>query len=259
LALIVVFSSRHRRECSEHILGERNRLLMVIAAGFFLALHFASWISSLAYTSVASSTALVTTNPIWIALISWLVFREKLSRPLVAGIVVAMLGSVCIFLADASLDASTKTASNPLLGNGLALIGSLTVCGYLLIGRRLSATVPTLVYITSVFAAAVFFLGLFAVFAGVQLGGFSPSGWWFLLALALGPQLMGHGGINWSLKFLTPAVVALAILAEPVGAAVLAWLWLGESFRPLQLVGFMLLMAGIYLATRPTAGAGGAT
>jgi drug/metabolite transporter (DMT)-like permease len=170
-----------------------------------------------------------------------------------------MLGSVCIFLADASLDASTKTASNPLLGNGLALIGSLTVCGYLLIGRRLSATVPTLVYITSVFAAAVFFLGLFAVIAGVQLGGFSPSGWWFLLALALGPQLMGHGGINWSLKFLTPAVVALAILAEPVGAAVLAWLWLGESFRPLQLVGFMLLMAGIYLATRPTAGAGGAT
>lgn len=103
---------------------------------------------------------------------------------------------------------------------------------------------------TAVFAAAVFFLGVFAVAANAPLWYFSTAGWLFLVALALGPQLLGHGGINWSLKALTPAMVALVILAEPIGSALLAWLWLGETFQPLQLAGFVLLLVGIVVATR---------
>lgn len=118
----------------------RRSWWLMLAAGFFLALHFASWISSLAFTSVASSTALVTTNPVWIALISWLFFRERPSDWLMAGIGVAMLGSLCIFIADANTAATPGRA--PMVGNLLALIGSLTVCGYLLIGRRLATQMP---------------------------------------------------------------------------------------------------------------------
>ncbi len=228
--------------------------LLVIAAGFFLALHFASWISSLAYTSVASSAALVTTNPIWIAVISWLLFRERIGGWLAVGIATAMLGSLCIFLSDTMLATPTINQAtahpNPALGNSLALVGSLTVCGYLLIGRRLAGVVSIWLYVTLVFSAATGFLLLFAWLANTNLTHFSQLGWLCLIGLALGPQLLGHTGINWSLKHLTPALVAIAILAEPVGSAWLAWWMFDERFELLQLSGFTLLLTGIFLALR---------
>ncbi len=228
----------------------RRVWFFTVASGLFLALHFASWISSLAYTSVASSTALVTTNPIWIALISWLLFKERISGALAAGIAVTMLGSICIFLSDALSPSGPASQANSLLGNSLALLGSLTVCGYLLIGRRLAGQISIWLYVTAVFTAASGFLGLFALIANVSLGNFSSLGWLCLFGLAIGPQLLGHTGINWALKHLTPALVAVAILGEPIGSAILAFLMLGEKFVPLQLVGFGLLLVGIYLASR---------
>ncbi len=226
----------------------RQTWILSVASGFFLALHFASWISSLAFTSVASSTALVTTNPIWIALISWLLFKERVGGWLAIGIAAAMSGSLCIFLSDAMTVGASHAQPNPLLGNTLALIGSLTVCGYLLIGRRLAGSISIWLYVALVFVFAALFLGVFTMAAGAKLGGFSNLGWLCLLGLALGPQLLGHSGINWSLKYLTPAMVALAILAEPIGSALLAWWLFGEQFAMLQLAGFALLLTGIFLA-----------
>ncbi len=218
-------------------------------AGVFLALHFAAWISSLAYTSVASSTALVTTNPIWIALVSWLFFKEKLSRWLLLGICAAIAGSALIFLSDARLVAGSG-GSNPMLGNALAVVGSLTVCGYLLIGRRLRKTMSLLPYIWLVYSSAAVALLLTAVVNGVPLSGFSSLAWICLLALALGPQLLGHSAINWALKHVSATFIAIVILGEPIGSALLAWLIFGERFAPLQLVGFSMLLTGIYLASR---------
>lgn len=223
---------------------------LMIASGFFLALHFASWISSLAFTSVASSTALVTTNPIWIALISWLLFKERVGGWLAIGIAAAMSGSFCIFMSDAMTAGASHAQPNPLLGNVLALIGSLTVCGYLLIGRRLAGTISIWLYVGLVFVFAALFLGLFSMIAGAKLVGFTDLAWLCLAGLALGPQLLGHSGINWSLKHLTPAMVALAILAEPIGSALLAWWLFGEQFAWLQLVGFAMLLMGIFLALK---------
>ena len=218
-------------------------------AGLFLALHFAAWISSLAYTSVASSTALVTTNPIWIALVSWLFFRERLDGWLVFGIAAAVAGSALIFLSDANL-ADGIGGSNPMLGNLLAVVGSLTVCGYLLIGRRLRRTMSLLPYIWLVYTAAAVALMMTAALSGSALSGFSTLAWLCLIGLALGPQLLGHSAINWALKHVSATFIAITILGEPIGSALLAWLIFGERFAPLQLAGFAMLLAGIYLASR---------
>lgn len=252
--LIVVAAQKARRSDATAAPNMTSREMWLAAvAGVFLAAHFASWISSLAYTSVASSTALVTTNPIWIALFSFVVLREKLSRWLVAGVAAALGGSALIFLADYSRVA-TVASPNPLLGNSLALLGSLTVCGYLLIGRKLgrsSAPAPPLLqYLTVVYSASAVTLLLLCVVTGTALIGFSTSAWLCLAGLALGPQLLGHSAINWALRHVSATFVAVVILGEPVASALLAWLFFGETFSTLQFCGFVVLLSGIYLASR---------
>ena len=227
----------------------KREWLLGVLAGLFLAVHFASWISSLAYTSVASSVALVSTNPLWIALVSWLFFRERLGGWLVVGIVAAITGSACIFLSDAGL-LQDVGGSNPMLGNALAVVGSLTVCGYLLIGRRLRKSISLLPYIWLVYSSAAVTLMIAALASGAILIGFSTLAWACLIGLAVGPQLLGHSAFNWALKHVTATFVAIVILGEPIGSALLAWLIFGERFAPLQLVGFAMLRVGIYVASR---------
>ena len=224
------------------------------ASGLFLAIHFAAWISSLAHTSVASSLALVSTNPIWIALVSWLFFREKPGVWLQIGIAAAICGSALIFLSDARLahssDGGNPMLGNPMLGNTLALIGSLTVCGYLLIGRRLRTTMSLLPYIWLVYSFAAVALMIAAIADGATLNGFSSAAWSCLFALAIGPQLLGHSAFNWALKHVSATFIAIVILGEPIGSAVLAWLIFDERFATLQFAGFAMLLVGIYLASK---------
>jgi drug/metabolite transporter (DMT)-like permease len=246
LAALILTPFALARSTSEiRTLGKRD-LIAAISAGVFLAAHFAAWISSLAYTSVASSVALVTTNPVWIAIASWLLFSERPGIRLLLGIAFALGGSALIFLSDSR--ATTQTGSDPLLGNGLALAGSVAVCGYLLIGRGLRRHMTLLTYMWLVFSVAALALLLLALATGNPLSGFSPFAWLLLAGLAIGPQLLGHGAVNWALKYVSASFIAVAILAEPIGSALLAWLLLGEGFAVLQLCGFALLLAGIYLA-----------
>jgi drug/metabolite transporter (DMT)-like permease len=232
-------------------LGGRERAL-AIASGVFLAAHFATWILSLEYTSVASSVALVTTNPIWIGIASWAVFRERLDAVLLLAIALAIAGSAVIFVGDGS--AAVAAGRAPLLGNLLALGGSLTVCGYLLIGRRLRREMSLLAYVGIVYTTAAACLMLLAAASGAPLGGFAPASWLLLAALALGPQLVGHSSFNWALKYLSATFVALAILGEPVGSTAFAWLLLDERLAPAKVAGIALLLAGIFLAARAGAG-----
>ncbi len=215
-------------------------------AGVFLAIHFATWIASLAYTSVAASTVLVTTNPIWIAAASWLLFRERPGAGLAVGIALALAGGVAIFAAGAA----DSGEANPALGNTLALIGSVMVSGYLLIGRSLRRRLSLLVYIWLVYGAAAGALLLAVLITGGPMLGFAATAYAILLALAVGPQLCGHTAFNWALRYLSPAFIAIAILGEPIGAALLAFLILGERVAPLELAGFALLLVGIYCAAR---------
>lgn len=223
----------------------RRQVVLTLGAGFFLAVHFATWISSLEYTSVASSTALVTTNPVWIALAAFAFFRERPGGMTLAGIAVSLAGSLLIFWSD-SRDAAV--GSNALLGNGLALVGSWCFSAYLLVGRRLRADMPLPAYIWLAYGAAAVFLLLGCGGAGVPLIGYTAPAYLAALGMALGPQLLGHSAYNWSLRFVSPTFVAVVTLGEPVGSAAMAWLFFGEAFAPVQAAGFVLLLAGIYLA-----------
>ena len=225
---------------------DRRDLGLALLSGAFLAVHFASWISSLAYTSVASSTALVTTNPIFVALVSFVLWGERLGRRALMGIALTMLGSLLIALSDRS----GGSGSNPLLGDFLALIGAMTVTGYFLIGRDLRRRMAILPYIWLVYSTAAFILLAWMALAGQTLLGLSPQVYLLLLGLAVGPQLLGHTAFNWSIKYLSATMVTVAILGEPVGSSLLALLLLpGQKLQALQVGGGVLLLAGIAVTT----------
>jgi drug/metabolite transporter (DMT)-like permease len=225
----------------------RRQCLLTFGAGFFLALHFATWISSLEYTSVASSTALVTTNLLWIAIASFLLFGDKPGWLMLVGMAVSISGSVLIFWSDSHTSAP---GSNPMLGNFLALVGSWCFSAYLLIGRRLRADTPLTAYIWLAYGAAALFLLLACQGAGVALTGYGAPVYLVAVGMALIPQLTGHTAYNWSLKHVSPSFVAVVTLGEPVGSAAMAWGFFGETFALVQGIGFVLLLAGIYLAAR---------
>lgn len=238
----------------------RRDLLLALGSGAFLAMHFASWISSLAYTSVASSAALVSTSPLWVGLASLLIFRERLGWQTMAGIGATLLGTLLIILSDsggdlAALgralvgDAADAETANATFGNMLALLGAATATGYLLIGRDLRRRLSVLAYIYVVYSTAAVILVLWALLAGQSFLGYPPFVYLLLIGLAVGPQLLGHTAFNYALSALSATFVAVAILGEPVGSALLALVFFGERFAPLQLAGFALLLAGIFIAS----------
>jgi drug/metabolite transporter (DMT)-like permease len=234
----------------------RRDVLLGLASGLFLAAHFAAWISSLAFTSVASSAALVSTNPLWVGLASVVLLRERLAGGTMAGVALTITGSALIGLSDSS----GAGGSNALLGNALALVGAIAGSGYFLIGRDLRRRMSILAYIWLAYSTAALALALLALALGLgdlsalgraaEVGTLAVPGWALLLGLALGPQLLGHSAFNWSLRYLSATFVTVALLGEPIGSALLALLFFDEWFAPLQLAGFVLLLAGIAVAAR---------
>jgi len=226
----------------------RRELGLCILSGTLLAAHFWAWITSLEHTSVASSTALVTTNPLWVALASAIFLRERPGGAAIVGIMLTVAGSVLIFTADANR--THAPGSGPVLGNILALVGAISASGYLLVGRALRARVSLTAYIWIAYSTAAGLLLVAALATGASFLSLPSSAWLFMVALALGPQLIGHTTFNWALRRLTATFVAVAILGEPVGSALLAYLFFGERFGALQFAGFVLLLLGIFVAMR---------
>jgi drug/metabolite transporter (DMT)-like permease len=227
--------------------GFRNlsgaRRLQICAAGLCLALHFGTWIYSLQFTSVASSVALVTSFPLWVTLFAYLIFREQPGPRGIAGVGIALAGAVIIFAADRT----TGSGSNPTLGNALAVAGALSVSAYILCARAMPTVLGTWSYVWLVYSgAAVLLLGAAAV-QGQLTDGVGWTGLGFVLAMALGPQLIGHTTINWAARRIPATLVSMIILGEPVLAAGLAWLVLSEGVGALQLIGFGVTLGGIAL------------
>ncbi len=223
----------------------RREWALALIAGALLALHFATWITSLALTSVAASVVLVSTSPLFAGVASHLILKERLTRPVVVGLVIAIVGSAIIGVGDAGMGAHRLT------GDLLALVGALAVAGYFLIGRRLRARLSLLGYVFPVYgSAAVILMGLAAA-AQVPLSGYSPISWLWLLLVALIPQIVGHSSLNWALRHLTATYVTIASLGEPIGSTILAWLLLDEPPTLAALVGGALILTGITIASRP--------
>ncbi|HHE41719.1 MAG TPA: DMT family transporter [Dehalococcoidia bacterium] len=216
--------------------------LLVIAAGACLALHFALWIASLSYTTVASSVVLVTANPLFVALASRVLFGERLKRWTFVGIGVSIVGAALIARSACGSGASA------LVGDALALAAALAMAVYLLIGRRLRPTVGLLPYSTLVFGIAALLLGTGVLGFGLPVTGYSGTTYLAMVLLALVPQLVGHMTLNWALRFLPATMVTIAILGEPVGATALAAVVLGELPQTLEVVGGVLILGGIAVA-----------
>ena len=231
------------------ILRIRARELgLCMLSGVLLAAHFWAWITSLEHTSVASSTALVTTNPLWVALVSAVVLRERPGTAAIAGIALTLAGSMLVFAADVSR--APVAGGEPMLGNALALAGAIAASGYLLVGRALRTRVSLTAYIWLAYTVAAVVLTVAALLSRVAFASLEAPAWLFMVALGLGPQLVGHSAFNWALRRLTATFVAVAILGEPVGSAALAYFFFGESFTGLQFAGFMALLIGIFVAAR---------
>jgi len=222
----------------------RREWLLVALSGVFLGLHFATWIGSLSMTSVASSVVLVSMGPLFVALGSRLFLGERLSAPMAVGIAVAAGGSALIGWADRSAD------QDKLVGDLLALTGAVMVAGYLMIGRRVRARRSLVVYIALVYGAAMLTLLLIVWAAGMPMGGFTPQAYGWMLALALIPQLIGHSTLNWALRHLSAAFVAAATLAEPIASSILAYLLLRERITLSVVLGGVLILVGVYVASR---------
>ncbi|HEX7502691.1 MAG TPA: DMT family transporter [Acidobacteriota bacterium] len=229
--------------------------LWALASGVFLAAHFAAWITSLEYTTVASSVVMVSTSPLWVALAARLFLKEPLPPRLLAGLALAMAGSIVISFAETR----SGISSRPLLGNALALAGALAVSGYWLIGRRLRRQISLIPYVTMVYGFAALTLLAAALLLRQPLTGFKTSTYGWFLLLALLPQLLGHSSFNWALKHLPAAYVAVAAMGEPVGAAFLAYLLLGETPQLLKVIAAGVILAGIFLALRRRPGESGNT
>lgn len=247
LILLPVAWLNHRRELSGLKASEWR---WALAAGIFLALHFGTWVTSLAYTSVASSVVLVSTSPLWVALAAWLFLHEPLTPGLLTGLLLALGGVVVISFAESR----SGLSANPFLGNILALGGALAVSAYWLIGRRLRRHLSLIPYITIVYGFAALTLLVAALLLRQPLTGFKTATYGWFLLLALIPQLLGHSSFNWALAHLPAAYVAIATLGEPLGAAFLAFLLLGETPSALKLAAGALIMAGIFLALIPQSG-----
>jgi drug/metabolite transporter (DMT)-like permease len=220
----------------------RGRALYAgVASGVALGAHFGFWISSLDYTSVAASVVLVSTQPVFVAVLAYLLFGERTSPLSFLGIVVAIAGTAVI-----AFDRTAGSAA--VLGNVLALVGAVTVAVYVLIGRSSrTGGVGVLPYSVVVYSAAAATLLPVALAFEVRLWGYSGETWFWLAAITAGPQLMGHTVFNWALRYVEASIVSGTILAEPVVAALLAWLVLSERPGLLTIIGGAVVLAGLYL------------
>ena len=211
----------------------------------FLALHFGFWIASLQQTSVTTSVVLVTTNPLFVGLASPFVLRERVSAATWTGIAIATAGAALMAAEDVGEGMGT------LVGDLYALLGAVFGAGYLMMGRLARPRMSWVGYVGTVYPVTAVLLVLAVLVAGEPFTGYSTKTFVMLGLLALVPQLVGHSAINWSLGYVPAALVAIAILGEPVGATALAVLFLGETPSGLEIAGGLLVLAGVYAALRP--------
>ncbi|NLW16552.1 MAG: DMT family transporter [Firmicutes bacterium] len=242
LASLMLFPLAWLNHRQEFLLLSRRQRTLLVASGLALAMHFAAWVSSLRYTSVASSTVLVSTQPIFVMILSYLLHKEKVSRQQLVGTGLALAGSLLIGLADTG-----GTAPAPLRGDILALIGALAAAVYFLCGKTLRSQMAVIPYAASVYGISAIMLLLLASLTGNQLWPYSPREWLLFAALALICTVIGHSSLNWALAYLPTAAVGIATLGEPLGASIMAYIIWREVPAPLQLAGSALLLSGILL------------
>jgi drug/metabolite transporter (DMT)-like permease len=241
LALLVVLplalTARHPARAS------RSAYACAVGAGALLAVHFATWIASLEHTTIARSVLLVSTSPIWVAVLQFLAGRGAPSRSTLAALALAAAGAAIV-------SSGGHGGEGALLGDLLAVAGGIAMAGYFLLSRESQKELPFRTYLGIAYGIAGLLLWAAVMLTGTQSTGYDMRTWWALAAMAAVSQLIGHSGYNWSLRHLNPLFVAVVSVGEPVLASVLGWWLLGEAVDWRTGAGGLLILAGIALAVR---------
>lgn len=216
----------------------RAALVSSVLAGVALAAHFGTWIPSAKLTSVADAVALGATQPVWQGLIARRQGR-RLSRATWIGIGIAVSGAV------AATGADIGVSGRAVAGDLLALVGGVAVAVYTALGERARATVSTVSYTTICYTICAILLGAVCLLFRVRLAGFPATTWLAIAGLVVGAQLLGHSMLNYALHRVAATTIAVLILLEVPGAALVAWLWLGQAPSPGSWPGLVLLTAGV--------------
>lgn len=235
---------RAARRAGVRLDGRTHRRLA--ASGLALGLHFALFQGSLALTTVASAVTLVAMSPIFVALGGWWFLREPTERRTWVGMALTIAGAIAIGIADAS---AIDLGPQALLGDAMAFGGAVAVSAYLLLGRVARRTVPATSYSAIVYGWAAVGLLVTGLATGTELTGYEPAAWAAIGGIVLGPQLLGHTVFNALLSTVSATVVSIVVLAEPVGAGLLAWVVLGELPAGPFFVGAPLVLLGLAIAT----------
>ena len=221
----------------------RRDLGLLALGGLCLAVHFAAWITSLRYVSIATSIVLVNSHPLFVVIASYFFLDERPARRGLVGTAVGLVG-MAIMSYDALINVQLA-----LKGDALALLGALAVVGYFIVGRKARTRMSLLGYVTPLYAACSIFLLAVVLIKGDRLAPYSASDWVFLVALAIVPTIIGHTVFNWALKHVRPTAISLAFLGEPVIASLLALIIFAQRPPPTTLIGGALVLVGVYLAT----------
>lgn len=224
-------------------LNQKGFLLAVIS-GFFLAGHFATWISSLSYTTVSSSTVLVSLSPLFVATYNVLVLKERMLRIQIVGILVTILGAVIISAGDFQI------SGDAIFGDFLAFLGAIFVAGYLIIGRNVRKNMALVDYVFVTYSASAFFLLALSVILRIDLAFKSVGNLALMVTHGLVSSGLGHTIYNWMLQHTTSTFVSTATLGEPVIASIMAFSFLSETPSPQTMIGGIIVIAGLYVFTR---------
>jgi len=222
----------------------RKDLLKIFFISFFLSIHFASWITSLNYTSIANSVIIVNTSPIFVAIFSYYILKEKINYNTIIGIIIAFIGTTIIAIGDYGIN------GNNLLGDMYALIGAIALSIYIIGGREIRKKMNLYLYVTPVYAISAIFLIVACVFLKIQLYPYSLREYLIFLLLAIIPTIFGHTIYNWILKNIEATTVAISLLGEPIGSTILAIIIFNEIPNFLTFIGGPIALIGIYIAIR---------
>jgi len=230
------------RKALPEIIKIKGKILIVsLFSGIFLGLHFATWITSLDYTSISNSVVLVTTQPIFVAILSHLLLKEKINLTILSAILLALLGSFIISGGD------FRVGKANFFGDVLALIGAIMAAAYLMCGRVVRQKLSLFSYIFMVYFISALVLGILCIIWRTPLYPYPPRTFLWFILLGLIPTVIGHTLYNWALKYIKAYLVGITILGEPVGATILAYLIFKQIPPTLTYLGAVAIFAGIFL------------
>ncbi len=229
------------REITNSQFPEIKLIKLSLLASVFLALHFIFWISSLKYTSVTSSVVLVTTNPLFVGILSALLLRERPGKKLIIAISIVLLGGIII-------SSGEEIDSIKIKGNLLALAGAVMASLYIITTRKARQNYSLVTYTTVLYLFTSGILLIAALISDTKLFYYPAKNYLLILFLAIVPQLLGHNSFNWALKYLSPTVVAILILFEPIGATIISHFIFGYIPSTGEIIGSALILTGILVS-----------